>query len=398
MKKYTLIICVALIALSSWGVFVYTKQTMPLPAPVHAPRPPEKMPMPAPKPHPYIPVEIILPAIQASVMPSIAQVTARSPKVFAYAHGTIVADGKIFLGMAAAAGNRFQANQLTIFNAADISRPTFVSVPMQGEIDTIIYDAVNDRIYFELSNNGGLHIFSLDPHTYAVSVIVSTTTVDVGRRPAIVTDGMYVYGITNTTPSSVFKVKIRGGELTVNKNGHIPNGHSAAIGIYASSTELYFGGGMMNGFEKVDAATLESTASTTIGPCAMSDDMPHVQTGPREGYVYIGCETVPYGVRVSTGDMSFDRFQLPGASLGLFVYGHDLYNAAQDGYIDAFPNADLTDLRRYRVTDDVAPFDTKGQSLEPNEILYSPETSKLYFTAWLGIEGLYQVSTSTPSV
>jgi hypothetical protein len=93
--------------------------------------------------------------------------------------------------------------------------------------------------------------------------------------------------------------------------------------------------------------------------------------------------------------MSFERFSLPGASLGLFVYGADLYNAAEDGTIDVFPGQDLRDLRRYQLLDNAALLDIKNQTPELNEILYSPEADKLYFTAWWGVRGLYQVATST---
>ena len=393
-KRYALLSLVGAITVFSVGAFIYISRTgAPLyNVPAGPPRPPA-----APKVHEYVPVRIVLPAIQATVTPGTARVTSQSPAVFAYAHGTAAADGKIFIGMANAAGNRYAGSELVIFgDDGDISRPAFVTVPLPGEVDTMAYDRLHDKIYFELSNAPGLALFSLDPHTYAVSTLAASSTIDAGRRPAIVTDGTYVYGITNTDPSLVFRAKIDGGDLTVSRTGHIANGHSAAIGIFASSTELYFGGDMSNGFEKDDAGTLAAVATTTISPCGMSDDMPYVPAGARAGYVYTGCESVPYGIRVRTDDLSYERFQLPGASLGMYAYGDYLYNAAQDGYIDVFPGSDLADLRRYRVTDEAAPFDAKGQDIELNEILLSPRTGKLFFTAWYGIEGLYQVATSTP--
>jgi hypothetical protein len=340
-------------------------------------------------------INAILSAIQPNVAFGTARVAARSPKILAYAHGTVAADGKIFIGMADREGNPFPTNELAIFDGADIFRPTTVAVPDRGDIETMVYDKKNDEIYFLLSSNGLLKIYGLDPHTYAVQAIASTSEIDAGRKPAIVTDGAYIYGITDTDPSTVFRVGVRGGKLARSSAHHIPDGHSAGIGVYASSTELYFGGGMSNGFEKADAATLAPISSMKIEPCDMSDDMPFMKTAASSGYVYIGCEAVPYGVRVRTGDMSFERFSLPGASLGLFVYGTDLYNAAEDATIDVFPGQDLKDLHRYRLEDNASLLDIKGQSPELNEILYSPESDKLYFTAWWGVRGLYQASTST---
>ena len=332
-------------------------------------------------------------AIQPRITLGSADIIASSSNIFAYAHATLAVDGKIFIGMSDAAGNPFAPNQLVIFgDPADISHATIISLPITADIETMTYDHLYDKVYFMFSDNHALKVYSIDPHTYLMSLVMSTTSVDVGRRPAIVTDGEYIYGITNTDPSKVFKIGIHGGGLTVSDIGHIRFGHSAAIGIYGSSTELYFGGGMDNGFEKVDAATLQPIAAETISPCSMSDDMPYVQTSSSTGYVYVGCETAPYGIRVNTSDMSYERFTLPGASLGLFSYGPDIYNASQDGYIDIFPKGDLTDLRRYKVAAKAYHLDTKGQDLQINEILYVPETGKLYLTAWYGVPGLYEVS------
>lgn len=357
-------------------------------------------PIPSATVAPIIPFKkiesVILPSIHSRVDLGLANVREQSPNIFAYAHGTVVADGRIFIGMADVAGNPFETNQIVIFGkGTDISRPVIVTLPAKGDVESMIFDAVNDRIYFQLSNNSSLQIYSLNPQTYAVSTIISTTTVDGGKKPAIVTDGAYIYGITNTDPSAIFKVKIIGGDLMMDFKDHIPNGHSAAIGIYGSSTELYFGGGMINGFEKADARTLRPIYATEISPCSMSDDMPFVQNSTSTGYIYVGCETVPYGLRIHTNDLSYERFYLPGSSLGLFIYGNDVYNAARDGYVDLFPKGDLGTLWRYRVENPIKPFDTKGQNLEINEIFYDRGDSKLYLTAWNGIKGLYEVATST---
>jgi hypothetical protein len=390
-------ISATILALIVGGFFIYHALFRPAP-PVYGPAKPEGVAT-TPIPIPAKPREIVrtvLPAIQPKVATGTANVIFRSPKVFAYAHGTVQADGRIFIGMAHAGTNPFATNQVVMFGDQDIAHANFSTLPFTGDIETMVYDDKNDRIYFLLSGGaGGLHLYGLNPHTYDISTLASSTLVDVGRRPAIVTDGKYVYGITDTNPSAVFKVGVNGGELIVDQNGHIPRGHSAAIGIYATSTELYFGGGMSNGFEKTDAATLQAVAATKIEPCAMSDDVAFVKTSDTSGQLFLGCEVVPYGVKVDTADLSFERFSLPGAARGVFSYGSDLYNASQDGYIDVFPNGNLKDLRRYKVRDDFAPLETNGQDLQPNEIFYSPITNKLYLTAWLGVKGLYQVSTTS---
>jgi hypothetical protein len=153
---------------------------------------------------------------------------------------------------------------------------------------------------------------------------------------------------------------------------------------------------MNNEFEKTDPVTLNAISSIKIEPCGMSDDMAFAKVATSSGYVYIGCEGINYGIRVKTDDLSFERFALPGASFGMFIFGNDLYNAAQDDNIDIFPGKDLNILRRYRILDGSDLFaDDRGQVAALNEILFSPKSDKLYFTAWWGMKGLFEVSTST---
>ena len=232
------------------------------------------------------------------------------------------------------------------------------------------------------------------PSTLLVYLVASSTTLDPGQKPAIVTDGTYVYGITNTSPSSVFKVDISNGAITVNAKGHISQGHSAAIGIYPGRTELYFGGGSGDQFEKVDAASLASLGTIDLAPCSLTDDMPFQKTDDQGGYVYVGCEIQPYGYRVHTADLSADRFLLPGFSFGLYVFGDDLYNAAQDGNIDVFPHQNLGILDRFHIASSSL-IDAHNQDVEPNELFWSDATERLYFTAWWGIPGLFAISTTT---
>lgn len=322
-----------------------------------------------------------------------ARVTAESPGIFAYAHGTASADGKFFIGMADRSGNPFPSNQIIVMDDPEnLSDYAIVSLPRAGDVETMAYDQRTDKVYFLLTGTSTLDLYALDPHAYGLSLIVSTTSIDAGPRPAIATDGLYVYGITDTDPSTVFKVDLSDGSLTTSSHGHIPHGHSVAIGIYPDSTELYFGGGMRNGFEKADAATLKPIAIADLAPCSLSDDSAFAPVDDRGGYVYVGCETVPEGRRIRTEDLSVTKFSLPGGSLGMFIFGNDLYNVAQDGAIDVFAGADIARIRRYRIADGIAPLDTKGQDLEPNELFYSPMTGGIYFTAWWGVPGIYRIS------
>lgn len=326
-----------------------------------------------------------------TIMLATTSVVAASAPAFEYAHGIVIADGKFFIGTVRGYGNPFPTNRIMVFDTpGDITRITYVPLPNKGEAQNMVYDSTHDKIYFLISGNNDLELYGLDPVTYALQRIIRTTAINTGSRPAIVTDGTYVYGITNTATSTVFKVRIDTGELSFS-SGHIATGHSAAIGIYASTTELYFGGGISNGFEKVDAATLKSLGSLDTGTCLPTNDMAYAQIDDTSGYAYLGCELVPYGYRVRTSDLSATRFPLPGNSLGLFIYNGSLYNTAEDGHIDVFPGLDLSYMVRYLITGLPAFVNTAHQAIEPNELFYSPDTNSFYFTAWWGVPGLFSI-------
>lgn len=336
------------------------------------------------------------PSILPHITHGVAKITAESPKIFAYAHGTVIVGDKMFIGMADKLGNPFSTSVINVFDGSNINYPAIITLPITGDIETMVHDSLNDKIYFLFSNSKDLKILSLNPKNYTMALVVSSSTLEVGRKPAITTDGKYIYGITDTEPSKVFRVEVNGQNLVVNMSEHIDHGHAAAIGVYASSTELYFSGGMSNGIEKVDAITLDPISSVKVEPCNMSDDMPYEKMATSSGYIYIGCESVDYGIRLKTDDMTYERFSLPGSSFGLYIYGNDLYNAGRDGTLDVFPGKNLKELRRYRVLKGEEPFmDETGQDVALNEIFYSPQLNKIYFTAWWGTKGLYEVSTST---
>ena len=332
-------------------------------------------------------------------------ISEQSPEIFAYAHGSVTVHGKIFIGMAARSGNPFSTNQLFVFtNPANLREFRIISIRRTGDIESMVYDEKNDKIYFTLSNNGSLEIYRIDPNTYFLSTVISTTSVNIGLKPAITTDGKYIYGISYTRPSTVFKVGIYGTPLMVSTIGHVTNGHSAAVATYGSTTEVYFGGGEDDGFEKVDGATLDTLGMTNFPGCSLTDDMPYM-----DGYVYVGCERQPYGYRIKTDDMSVTRFALPGNSFGMNIFGNDLYNAAQDGNFDIFPNMDIFSINRYYVgrdiqlnelfvvksdatvpqlTSSMSASSTEGNSIEPADVA----TSTLLFTGWWGVKGLFRVN------
>lgn len=335
-------------------------------------------------------VQTTVPAKPRSIR---VQISDQSPEIFANAHGTAMAHGKIFIGMADRNGNPFPTNQLYIFpDTGNLDHFSVVSLPKeqdagsaekrkQADIESMVYDERNDKIYFIFSDYSSFSLYSLDPSTYELALIMATTSLSVGDKPAITTDGEYIYGITYTEPATVFKVGISGEPFLENSVGHISDGHSAAVGSNGPRTELYFGGGQDDGFEKVNAADLASLGTISLPGCAPTDDMPYQKITETGGYVYVGCEKMPYGYRVKTDDLSTTRFDLPGNSFGLFIYGSDLYNAAVDGNIDIFRDTDITKIQRYYV----------GQDMPLNELFVATTTHDVYFTEWYGPKGLFEV-------
>ena len=147
-----------------------------------------------PQPQGSPPAQPSIPSPEAATRPpsiplSIIQ---SSPEIFEYAHGTVMADGKIFIGMAARSGNTMSTNQLFVFtNLNNLKQFLIFSIPRTGDIESMVYDEKNDCIYFTLSNNGSLSIYRINPKTFFISTVISTTSVDIGLKPAITTDGKY---------------------------------------------------------------------------------------------------------------------------------------------------------------------------------------------------------------
>src|SRR5258706_2271832 len=73
-------------------------------------------------------------SIHPTVKHGLATVTAASPKVFAYAHGTVSADGKLFIGMADKSENPFPSNEIVVFSDQDINHPTLLTMPALWDV------------------------------------------------------------------------------------------------------------------------------------------------------------------------------------------------------------------------------------------------------------------------
>lgn len=332
---------------------------------------------------PYLPKPSEKEKIKAISLPTfVAPIEKISVPSFAYAHGTVMAHDKIYIGMADNSGNPFPTNQIQIFfDLNDLNKQVIIPIPIEGDISSMIYDSLRDKIYFNLSKSSTLSVLRIDPRSYMMTILLSTTSIASGRRPAITTDGKYVYGITNTDPSKIFKIDLDSRRVEVSTTtGHIVNGHSATIGVYASSTELYFANNTFDQFEKVDANTLRTLATTTLPQCAITDDMPYLAQGDNWGYVYLGCEKEPFGYRIKTNDLTYDPFLLPGNSYGMFIYGNNLYNAAHDGYFDLFPNFDIHDIHRF----------STEKNIQVNELFFSSSTQRMFLTGWWGEKGLLE--------
>ena len=130
MKKSLPVVLMSATAVFSWGLFIYSWQIIQsIPKPLDAIRIDSRALVIADSlgNNRYIPDD--LPAIQPLITHGVAKITAESPKIIAYAHGTAIADGKIFIGMADKTDNPFPTNVLTIFDLKDLNRPTTIAFP-----------------------------------------------------------------------------------------------------------------------------------------------------------------------------------------------------------------------------------------------------------------------------
>lgn len=253
-------------------------------------------------------------------------------------HSTIVisGDNQIYFG------TRTDPAVLIRFNDPDGDLSDITSVTMNiggtdyANLDSMCYDATNDVIYGTFYKSGYGVIVEIDPADIANPTIVyEDNTLDFGGSPAIVTDGTYVYGVTNTTDPHFFKIDVATWNLQAdvdwNADG-VTYGHAAAIvaglAMYCTGT----GTDEYGWAAKVSLSDLSHTNLQLTGVPKPTDDC-----AIADAYLWIGSELNELGCAVSIVDFDADpaHFKTFWAPLcyGVFKNGTDVYYLGSRDYL-----------------------------------------------------------------
>ena len=292
---------------------------------------------------------------------------------FTWAHGTLQIGDKFYIG------TRNTPGTIAVFtDPNNIQSYTSTTLTGHGGVETMAYDDVHNLIYAASTKTDGLEIISINPDNITDwHVVYSSTTILGGGAPAIVTDGAYVYGVTNAEQAQFFKIRISDWSLVaVNDWVGADAGHGGQLIKYADHTELYFSyvlhqlgtSDLDGGFAKVDPTDLSYTDIRQLGG-QITDDMYCQKTSESGSYCYLQAEDSDVGFRINTASMSKTNFWTP-KGYGVFSDGSTLYTLGLSGYIAEYPQFDITSPKVYALPGEV-----------PNEFFHTSGGRK-FFTNW----------------
>jgi len=300
--------------------------------------------------------------------------------LFSNPHGTVRAGNKFFIG------SRTSPATVTVFNNPDdLSDYQTVTLTGHSNIDYLIYDSVNDKLYASCydgvayQNPHKMTIIQINPNDISQwSVLYSNAALWSDWAAPIVTDGVYIYGVSyNDDPAQFFKIRISDGVLVAQRSWtgvYYP--HAAAIVNYAGRSEMYVTTvwDTPTRFAKVNLTDL-SFSSISLGTNdPMTDDMACRLMDDTGSICYVGPDegaTGNKGYKVDTRTMTTSSFPMGGTtSYGMFIKDNNLYSLNFNNTITRYQNFDTN-----------APEIFSTPSIIPNEMLYSDE-GKLFITDW----------------
>ncbi len=300
--------------------------------------------------------------------------------IFSNPHGTVQAGNKFYVG------TRTSPATVTVFNNPDdLSDHQTVTLTGHSNIDVLIYDDVNDKLYascydgLAYENPHKMTIIQIDPHDITQwSVIFSNAALWTQWSTPIVTDGTYIYGATfGYNPSEFFKIRISDGAIITRRGWTgVYYSHSAVIQKYADRSEMYVTTVWDHParFAKVNLTDMTYTSVSFGNNDPYTDDMACRYVDETGSICYAGADEYAVsdlGLVIDTRTMATSSFPMGGTtSYGMFIKDSNLYSLNFNNTITRFPNFNTT-------TPEI--FSTPG--ITPNEMFYS-DSGKLFITDW----------------
>jgi hypothetical protein len=281
---------------------------------------------------------------QLKPMPLMAEIKAITASGgFQLAHATVVHGNYLYVGERI---DNAQYASIARIIKYDINTMTEVSAYEVGanlDVESMAYDSINSRLYATRYNSSQLEILSIDPSTMTIYGSAHVYSgVPPGESPSIVTDGTYIYGVTYTDPTMIFKIRLSDWVLvttniwTSRERGHATKINTRTGQMFATtipvspSTNPYFAK-----ISLTDLTYSEVSIGTYVKKA--TDDFAMVDTGG-EIYCFIGGEyaVANYGgVRVKVSDLSLYGYPMK-TTYALDSFGDNIYSSAIDGTIQGF--------------------------------------------------------------
>jgi hypothetical protein len=282
---------------------------------------------------------------------------------FQNTHGTINVNNKLY----GATVN----GVIYCFTNPDVRLTSFVCSLVTGStgIYQLCYVSSSNLIY----GIGTHKLISFNPNNLVnQSVLLSSNSL--GIQSSICTDGTYLYVVSETSPSSLFKINLSGSIISQSTWTGVNSGHNCFMD---SNNPTFFYVSSATGYvAKVSSSNLQYTQSFFGG--VFTDDAAILN-----GYLYLGRENVRNIVVINTS--SFSSSTVPAdTSYGIFTDGINLYNTSNSGSVVYYPNANLTTPYRYYFPNKV-----------PNE-LWITSGGKYIITDWYNSDVLWiRINTSS---
>lgn len=283
--------------------------------------------------------------------------------IFTYAHGSLIINDQIFL---TEREDWLGTTQLIKFNDID-DLSDYETKNISSGIETICYDALNDRIWWV----GGTYnmltwITPDDIHT--LHNIMPLPTVQFGVSPAIITDGEYVYGITYNGGCSLFKINISTGVSQQYSTG-LNYGHAGKI----STDRLHGYFTTVDGhFLKVLLSDMSFEILDISADILLPTDAFGLYDNNGTDICYVGGETTnsTHGMVVVDTETLTHYMVSCLPTYDVVVYQSKVYSCGKNGFIQVWNVNDMNNPDTYNMTGYV-----------PNELLFS-STGRVFMTNW----------------
>lgn len=276
---------------------------------------------------------------------------------FQMAHSLITDGTYIYVGERISNTTPTEIARIIKYNASTLAEVDAYEVGANKDVESMVYDATNNRIYAsQIYDNGVSRVASIMRINPSNMTLIDTTVYNSlisSASFAIVTDGVYIYGVTHTSSSQFFKIRLSDMELVASTTWGRIRGHAAKLdsdnGVmyvtnvsYGETDPIYFA--------KVNLSDLSYT-EVNIEPYVRkaTDDFAMIDTGS-EVYCYVGSEYVYStpgsgnygygGVQIKASDLSLTGISLK-STYALEAIDDYVYSITSDGNIQVFDRNDL---------------------------------------------------------